>query len=473
MKPAAVSIALSLALASCASLGLGEKAEAPDMTEALPFTLPADWTSDLTAGDGALSAGWAGLYGEELAALIEEALANNPDLQVSTARVEQAEALLGQSRAALWPILQASFSGNVAEPIEESSGGILGGLNIANLNAIDQYNAGVSVNWDTDLRGVNRAGLRASEARLEASRAILEASRRNVAALTARAYFDVINARRQLELTRRTEAALAETHELVQQLFDYGAVARRDLVLSQADLASAGDSVIAAEQGVRAARRALEVLVGRYPAAEIETASQLPARPSILAGDTPLEFLRRRPDLVAAEYDVIASFADADRARAVRWPSFSLSGGFSSGGMEIDQLTEPSSMALSLGFQLAQTLFDGGLRQSQIDAADAAGRQAIANYGSAALSALSEVEGARDQLATLGAREALLMDVLKNTEDALELTELRYRAGDTDLIDVLTLRQRVFAAERAVIANESAQLQAQIQFYQALGGPTG
>lgn len=471
MKHAAASMLATFALAGCSALGLN--AGAPDEADArLSFEVPASWESQLVAGDAALSAGWAGLYGPQLSALVDEALAHNPDLQASAARVEQAEALLAQSRAALWPMVQASFSATEAEPLEESSaGGFPGGFSLSSLNAMDQYNAGVSVNWDTDLRGVNRAGIRASEAQLDASRAILEASRRNVAALTALAYFDAINAQRQLELTRRTESALEDTHELVGQLFEHGAVARRDLVLSQADLSSARDNVLTAEQGVRAARRALEVLVGRYPAAEIETAAELPPRPQTLSPDTPLELLRRRPDLVAAEYDVIASFAGADRARAARWPSFTLSGGFTSSGSEIDQLSDPTSMAVSLGFQLAQTLFDGGLRQSQVDAADAAARQAIAAYGSAALSAFSEVETARDQLATLEAREAVLKDILANAGEALELTELRYRAGDTDLLDVLGLRQRVFAAERMVIANESALLQAQIRLYQALGGP--
>ncbi|MCI4645615.1 MAG: efflux transporter outer membrane subunit [Hyphomonadaceae bacterium] len=463
-------LALCLGLGGCAGLNFGGDDEPTSALGEMSFQIPADWTTDLTMGDRALADGWASLYGEGLAALIEEALANNPDLQASAARVEQAEALLAQSRAALRPLAQASLSATVAEPLEQSSG-TLGGFNIGNLSANDQYNAGVAVNWDPDLRGLNRAGKRASQARLDAAHAILEASRRNVAALTALTYFDVINARRQLHLAHRTEEALEETYALVEQLYEYGAVARRDLALSRADLAGAQDTVIAAEQGVRAAQRALEVLVGRYPAAEIDTASQLPSRPALLAADTPLEVLRRRPDLVAAEYQVIASYADSDRARAARWPAFTLSGGFTSSGFEPEDVLEPTSMAISLGASLAQTLFDGGLRQAQIDGADATAREALANYGSAALSALSEVESARDQVATLNARQAVLQDGLDNSEVALELTELRYRAGDTDLIDVLTLRQRVFAAERAVIANQSAQLQAQIQLYQALGGP--
>lgn len=463
---------VTLLLGGCSALGLNP--EAPQAPEArLSFDIPQDWTSDLTAGDRDLAAGWAELYGEELAALVNEALANNPDLQVSEARVAQAEALLAQSRAALWPMVGASLSVTEAEPVEEASGAGLGGFSLATLNAIDQYNAGVSVQWDTDLRGVNRAGVRASQAQLQASQAILEASRRNIAAATALACFDAINARRQLQLTLRTEAALEETHKLVEQLFEYGAVARRDLALSQADLSTARDNVISAEQGVRAARRALEVLVGRYPAAEIDTAAQLPPRPASLASETPLDVIRRRPDLVAAEFDVIASLASADRARAARWPSFSLSGGFSSTGTEIDQLADPESMALSLGLQLAQSLFDGGLREAQIDAADASTREAVAAYGKAALSAFSEVESTRDQLATLQAREAILLDIQAYAEEALELTELRYQAGDTDLLDVLALRQRVFAAERTVIANETALLQAEIRLYQALGGPVG
>ena len=465
-------LALAVGLSGCASVqfaGLGGPREVPRPADDPGFEIPAQWQASLATTDAAISEGWAATFGGDVEALVMEALANNPDLAASQARVRQAEALLTQSRAALLPFISLGLSASEAEPLEEASAA--GGFNVANFNAIDSYNANLSVSWEADLRGVNRAGVRAGEAGLAASAAILEASRQNIAALTAVSYFDLVAARRQLGLALRTEAAIRESAELVDRLFEAGAVARRDQSLARSDLASALESVLSAQLAVRQAQRALEVLLGRYPQARVESAQALPGAPGVLDPGTPLSVLQRRPDVIAAEFDVLASYASADQARANRWPRLTLSTGLSSGSTEISDVFDPVNAAATVGLQLAQTLFDGGLREAQIDAADAAASEALARYGSTVLSALAEVENQSDLLASLQAREILLEDVLAESDEALRLTQARYQAGDTDLLDVLNLRQRSVAAESALIANQAAQLQSQVRLYQALGGP--
>lgn len=460
-----------LALVGCGTLpGLSGEADGRTGIEVdeLGVSVPADWQAGLAAGDDAVAAGWSSSFGPEVEALVAEALANNRDLRASTQSVAQAEALLAQSRAALLPFLSFGFGFSEAEPLEESAGP---GFNFANPSAIDTYSTNLSVAWEVDLRGVNRAGVRAGEAQLAASQAILEATRQNIAALTAVSWFEVVAARRQLDLAERTEAAIEESSALVDRLFEAGAVARRDQALARSDMASAQEAVVAAQIAVRQAQRALEVLLGRYPAAEIESADILPAVPGLLDPGTPLEVLRRRPDVVAAEFNVIAGSAQADQARARRWPQLTFSGGLSGGAQDIADMLDPVNVATTVGGQLAQTLFDGGLRGAQIDAADASVREGLARYGATVLNAFAEVENNSDLLGNLQEREALLQIVLEESDEALRLTEVRYQAGDTDLLDVLNLRQRSFAAERALIANRAAQLQTQVRLYQSLGGP--
>ncbi|MEL6663699.1 MAG: TolC family protein [Pseudomonadota bacterium] len=472
MKVSYASLALLMLLPGCAALERtrGDSAEeAPAAADSLSFHIPQEWQASAVASDGAIAGGWANSFGPDVEALISEALANNLDLRASTESVAQAEALLAQSRSALFPFITAGVSASEAEPLEEAS--TPGGFNFANPGAIDSYNASLSLSWEADLRGVNRAGVRASEARLQSSQAILEASRQNIAAVTAVSYFELVAARRQLDLAQRTEEANAESTRLVERLFEAGAVSRRDQALSRADLSSAREAVVTAENSVRQAQRALEVLLGRYPEAEIDSADALPDAPGLLAPGTPLELLRRRPDVVAAEFNLISGQAGADQARARLWPQLTFSSSLSSGATDIGDVFDPASAAVSVGLQLAQTLFDGGLRGAQIDAADASVREALAQYGAAVLAAYADVENTSDLLANLQEREVFLEAALADSIEALELTELRYRAGDTDLLDVLSLRQRRFGAERVLIANQAAQLQTQARLYQALGGP--
>lgn len=440
----------------------------PGATSSLDFDLPPEWQSQRSRVDGQIAKGWAASFGPEVEALVLEALGNNLDLRASTQNVAQAEALLAQSRSALFPFLSFGLGASESEPLEVAEGA---GFNVANLSAIDSYTANLSVAWEADLRGVRRAGVRASQAQFAASKAILEATRQNIAAVTANSYFELIAARRQLTLLERTQASISESNALVDRLFQSGAVARRDQALSRSDLAGAQEAVAAAEIAVRQAQRALEVLLGRYPGATINSPETLPTPPGLVDPETPLDILRRRPDVIAAEFNVIAGSALADQARAGRWPQLTLSAGLSSGASEIGDVLDPVSMAASVGAQLAQTLFDGGLRSAQIDAADASVRESLALYGAAVLSALAEVENNSDLLSNLYLRETLLRTALTESEEALRLTEVRYRAGDTDLLDVLNLRQRSVAAESALIANQAAQLQTQVRLYQALGGP--
>lgn len=472
-KPLALLLAASIATGCAQFSDRGEPAQHA-LDGGFGFQVPEDWQAGLPANDLPIAEAWAGAFGPQLEVLVSEALANNLDLRASQAQLERAEALLAQSRAALFPFVRASLSASESEALEDASSAPGTGFDPAalfNQAGIDQYSAGISISWQADLAGVNRLQVESAEAQLEAARAILQASRQNIAAVTAQAWFDTIAAERQLELARRTVAAREEALVLVEQLFEYGAIARRDVVLSEASLVSAQDNALSAEAGLRQARRALEVLLGRYPVGLVEVPETLPDPEQVVGAGAPADLLRRRPDVIAAEYSVLAAFADADRARAARWPNLTLTGGLQSSGTSIEAIGDPVSTALSLGLQLADTLFDGGLSQAQVDAAEAGGREALANYGAAVLDAFAQVEAARDRIETLEARDEILRRALAAQEEALELTEARYEAGATDLLDVLTLRQELFAAESALITNDSQRLQAQIALYQALGGP--
>jgi outer membrane protein TolC len=127
-------------------------------------------------------------------------------------------------------------------------------------------------------------------------------------------------------------------------------------------------------------------------------------------------------------------------------------------------------LALNLGARLAAPLFDGNLRKNRIAAAKASQKQSLARYGNSVLNAYAEVEGGLDRWRTLQERGGYLVEAEDAANETLRLAQLRYQAGQSDLLDVLTLRQRAFSASRARLANQRARLDARLDVYLALGG---
>ena len=185
---------------------------------------------------------------------------------------------------------------------------------------------------------------------------------------------------------------------------------------------------------------------------------------------TPVQLLHRRPDVLAAEADVRAAFALSASARADRWPVLNLSATLNAAAPRSSDLFSGRNVLVNLGAQLAAPLFDGGLRRARIESAKAAQRQALARYGQSVLNAYADVENGLDRWRTLQERGSYLRAAEAAANETLRLAQINYQAGQTDLLDVLTLRQRAFAASRARIANQRARLDARLDLYLALGG---
>lgn len=422
-----------------------------------PLDIPQAWMETALAGDQARLETWTLLFGGALEPVLAEALKNNYTLALSREAVERADTVLRQSRSSLLPSLSGNLSTNGRLPLE-------GGGNSVS------YSDSLSASYDIDWRGVIDADIRGADADYLGSQALLAASRQDIAASTAIAWISLIEAKLLRALTNSTLDATLETDRIVQARYEAGFASYRDSVLSRSDLATGRDALESADATVRTSQRTLEAIMGRYPGADISVPDQFPALPAMVDIGAPADILRRRPDIVAAEYDVISAFANIDRARGAAWPSLSLTSGLDGGGRTVIDLLDPADLAGSLGLRLAGPIFDGGLRKAQVDSAESSGRTAITRYGQAVLGAFGDVENAIDQVGILTRRRGFLQIAKDAAEESLRLTELRYQEGDTDLLDVLSLRQRALSAQRALISNQSDQLIARVRLYQALGG---
>ncbi len=451
--------AMALTLAGCTTLeerlraGLGQ---ADVAAEAAKLDAPEDWVAG-DADDAAIATSWSVIVDDPtLLALIDEALANSPSLRASAEAVARSQALLRQARASRLPSLDASLAATTSSPLED-------------VEFDERFTSALTAGWEADLWGRIGDGIAAAEFDAASASAFFRSARQALIAQVARTYVSAIESERQRALAQATRDATAATLAIVETRYDLGFAGKRELVLAQSDLASANDNLAVAEADVRATARALEVLLGRYPAAEIATPQAFPAFADAIVAGQPADVLRRRPDVVSAEFDVRQAFAQLDATRAGRWPALTLSSNLNGASTDLDELFDPVSLAFSVGARLANSLFDGGLTKGRIEAAEAGGRQALANYGQTVLDAFADVEGRLDDIAVLEARQAFVQEAADAARETLRLAEIQYAEGAIDLLDVLTFRQRAFQADRTLLAVQRQALDARVALYLAIG----
>jgi NodT family efflux transporter outer membrane factor (OMF) lipoprotein len=452
LKLSPLTLGGALLLTACVS---SREEAATAARSSLPET-PDVWAA-AQAAVGDVQVGWIDAFEDEtLRALVREAQENNRDLQAAAANVERSWALARQAGAALLPSVDLAAGAAQSGIVGESSSGNL--------------DVSLQASWEVDIWGRLRAGRQAAVVSAEAAEADLRYAQHSLAAAVADAYFVAIEAGLQANVTRETFEALTETNRIVTVQYENGFASSEELALSKSDLATAQASLAAAEGSQRDALRALELLLGRYPAADVQVRESLPGVPPAPPAGVPSEILERRPDLIAAERRVAAAFNSLDQARAAQLPRISLTAGAGASSDQLSSLLDPGNVAWSLGTNLLAPIFDGGALAAQVEAATAEQQGAIAAYGQAALNAFKEVETSLDQNVVLSERQASLSVAAAQASEALRVFQLRHQEGDIQLLDVLTVQRRVFSAESSLLSVERGRLEQWVNLNLALGG---
>lgn len=413
----------------------------------------------MASGDGSVQVGWIESFQDPLLTkLVAEAQANNPSLAAAAANVSQSQALARQAGASLLP--DASLTaGSSRSGVLESGGG-----------AADSLSVGVQVGWELDLWGRIRSGVAQAANSAASAEADYRGAQNSLAANTAVAYFAATEASLQSGIASESLTILERTARIVQAQYDEGVASAQDLALTKSDVASAKDQVVALEGSSRDALRALELLLGRYPKADVEVKEQLSVVPPAPPAGVPSEILERRPDLVSAERQVAAAFNALDQAKAARLPTLSLTGTIGGSSTALSEVLDPANVAWSLGSSLLAPLFDGGRRRENVEIANAQQEAALARYADAALRAFVDVEGTLDQGEVLKNREVALSEAADQAAKAFRVAELRYREGETSLVDLLSIQQRLIGSRSSLIAVQRLLLQQRVNLNLALGG---
>jgi NodT family efflux transporter outer membrane factor (OMF) lipoprotein len=422
----------------------------------LPGTtaVPPEWSA--TAGvDGAVITEWLSMFQDaQLEALVDEALKNNLDLMAAAARVDGAAALATAARALLYPHLTATgLAGVVSRDGTRDRSGLV-----------------LDVTWELDLWGRVRAAGASADARRDATAADALSARQSLAALVATLWYQTI----ATERLRATAIAAAAVYEdllrLVKTRNAVGQVGAQDVALAGADLDRARERERAFAASLQEITRGLEVLLGRYPAAELRLAPDMPPVPAPIPDGLPSELLERRPDLVAAERRVASAFHAVQSAKAARLPRFLLTAGGGRSSSELIRLLGVGTGFWRAGIELFAPLFLGGALQAQVRFATADQEAALALFGQAALRAFSEVESSLGNEPLLADQQRNLEGVVAQDTEALRLGRLRYEAGATDLLHVLEIQKRVLDSQFALVEIRNDRLANRIALHLALGG---
>lgn len=416
--------------------------------------LPANWISAGKAAE--FDPAWLGFGDNDVAqALINEALANNPDLRIAAMRLEQSRLQVGIASAKLLPAvgIGAQYA------TDPTPGGV------ASSNGI-----GLIVSWEIDLWGRVRAERKAAEADYHSAAADYAYARQSLAAATLRAWLTAMLAGEQLKLIHSAIADSERQLQLVDMRWRVGQATEYDVVLVKAQRQGYLDTMQSLEQSRLVALRGLEALLGRYPAASINVASTLPDVPALPTTGTPMNIVERRPDMIAARKHFEATFFGVQEARAARLPALSIFGGVGRMAKEIIGFVDTQQTLYPVGASLLWPLFTGGQRQTVLEIRTVKQQEAVVRYTQTILRAMSEVENALSAEATLAARQQALHAKVVQYERAVELVRIQMRVGKVDTYDVLQQELQLNRARSEAESVQAERLAQRINLHLALGG---
>jgi hydrophobe/amphiphile efflux-1 (HAE1) family protein/NodT family efflux transporter outer membrane factor (OMF) lipoprotein len=442
-----VLLALASLLGGCASVG-------PDYEQpALPRIGSA--TNEL-----AITEWWNGFNDPELTAMVQQALTNNLDLRRATARVRQARAELGRTRAAFGPHLD--LTGDITRYKTSGNAGGTGSLTL--------YDGGFDAVWEIDLFGGTRRAVEAASAGYEAQELGLAAVQVSVAAETAQAYITVRTFEYRLSVARANLAAQRDTLELLQSRFNAGLADELALQQARYNYQSTRAGLPSLEAGLASGRTALSVLVGEMPGTlEFAPRDGVPTS-SLNVEGIPADVLRRRPDVHRAERELAAQTAQVGASVAELYPKFSLTGSIGLESLKASTFFESDSGRYSLIPGVRWPIFHIGSIRNNIKVQEAVLEQSLAAYESAVLNAVKEVRDALTDYQKEQARRDALAMAVEAARVAEELARDQYATGLSDFNNVLDAQRSLLGFEEQLAVSEGAVSSNAIRLYKALGG---
>jgi len=449
-----VTITAVLLLSACA---MGPDYERPEVP------VPDEFAEPVLPGLSIANLKWWELFhDEDLIVLVETALANNNELAIAVARIEEARAALGFVRADQFPNLDAGASagrGNTVPGV-----GIPGDTN-------DIFILATSLSFELDLWGKLRRSTEAARAELLAT---VEA--RNVVTITliadvASLYLLLLDLDNRVETAEHTMDTRQDSLEIIQARFDRGVVPLIDVNQAEIELDDAAAELAALRRQNQQAENLLSVVLGRNPGPILRQREQKEPlfTPDIPAG-LPSELLERRPDVRQASQQLAAQTARIGVAEALRFPSLSLTGSLGLASTELDGFISNDNKVWEVSADLLGPVFDAGRGKSRVEAERARTEQLLNNYQLTVLRAFQEVEDSLIDIRSYRDEAQARERQVTSARSASGLSRARYDGGVTSYLEVLESERSLFRAELLASSTRREQLVSIVSLYKALGG---
>lgn len=429
-------------------------------TAEVPLEVRSLYAAAQSGQNGRIATSWlTSLRDPQLTSVVRTALANNPNLQATAARLKSARegAIIG--RANRLPDLNASGQASVSRSNGENA---------------DSYGLSLNSSWEPNVWGRLRDLEVASLADYDAAVADFRSARLSLAINTAQSWCNLITAENQLTLARETLDSFRKNYQIIQRGYKLGTLRPLDDAFGRSNIASAERSLKARQLARDEAARSLQILLGRYPDSQIASANELPTVPAIRAG-LPSDLLARRPDLTARRSRIYASAKRADASRKNLLPNFRLTASSGTSSPELRNLLDPSNLASSIVASVAQNAYSGGelsarVRQSLVD-----NENQVLLYQRDVLQAFREVESALATDQSLKKQEQYLLTEVENTALAEKWAESNFVEGldvgnRPSILEVLEAQRRALNARDSLISLRNLRLQNHLDLLLALGG---
>jgi len=429
--------------------------------------VPAEWRlTEQNAKELADTAWWGQFNDPVLGELIATALGENKDLLIATARIEEFAGRYGIVRADLFPQVGASAGYSRGKITESGDNALAPGYKATT----DSFSANLGAAWEIDLWGKIRRSTEAAKAQFLASEEGRRAVILSLVSNVARAYINLRDLDRQLEISRNTAKSRGESYLLFQERFAGGVISELELSQNRSQYEEALASIPTLEKAVAQQENGLSILLGRNPG-PIPRGRNIDelTLPAIAAG-MPSDLLERRPDIRQAEQALIAANARIGVAKAAYFPTISLTGAFGSASGDLSDLFQGPAKIWQYSAPVSMPIFTAGKIAGGVKEAEAIQQQALIGYQQAVQNAFREVNDALVDQSQTTKQLAAQKSQVESLRQYAGIARLRYDNGYTDYLAVLDAERSLFNAELAYTQTQGALHFSLINLYKAMGG---
>lgn len=398
--------------------------------------------------------------------LIAEALANNRNVKIAAANVEQAAGLFTQTRSPLFP--QFGYQGSAGRQRFSQSSAIA--LPSGVTNPFNSFQVFAGASWEIDLWGRIRRQTEAAQANLLATDEARRGVILSLVAQVATTYLQLRGLDEQLVIAERTLKSYAESLQLINDKFEFGQVSQMNVAQAQSRYETAAAEIPQIRRQIALTENSLSILLAHNP-------GPIPRGKSILALELPMvpegvpsQLLERRPDLLQAEQQLVAANAQIGAAKALYFPTISLTGAFGTASTQLSSLFDGPSRVWSFAGVFTGPIFTGGAISGQVAQAEAIQKAALLSYQQSIQNAFADVDDAlvsREQLIEqLAAQERLVKALLEYSE----LAQLLWDGGYAPYSTVLQAEEQLFPQELNLATTRAQLLGSVVSIYRATGG---